>query len=450
TNGDELLDASDTYWNEGEGWIAIGNSSNRFEAVFDGNGYSIHNLMINRSDSSSQGLFGYIDGATIQNLGLQGPLMSVTARSNVGGLVGSAVNSTLTEVFSTGRVESTTSSLAFVGGLVGYLSSTELSACFATGAVSAAGYYVGGLVGYATASTISDCFATGAVAGDDYLGSLVGQAWSVTSVASRNLSTGGGAYNSNVGYFSGTRSYNYWWTDSTTRSTGNAGSGAALAELQCPTSADNNDCTSVNLYVGWAEALTNDGEPRWDFGTATQLPGLRISGVIYRDSDGDGALDGDDVFPNNIAASVDSDGDGAPDAWSLGCDSACRAASGLTLDQVPASPAAIADADLDGLPDAWAEGCDASCQGDSGLTLDAYPKDTDNDGLSNAEDTDDNNDGIPDADADADGLIDITSWAELDAIRYSLKGYGQQLSADGELDSSGCPAGVINGVAAPV
>jgi hypothetical protein len=63
----------------------------------------------------------------------------------------------------------------------------------------------------------------------------------------------------------------------------------------------------------------------------------------------------------------------------------------------------IADADLDGLPDAWAEGCDASCQGDSGLTLDAYPNDTDNDGLSNAEDTDDNNDGVPDADADSDG-----------------------------------------------
>ncbi|WP_281250555.1 GLUG motif-containing protein, partial [Teredinibacter waterburyi] len=228
TNGDELLDASDTYWNEGEGWVVIGNSSNRFEAVFDGNGYSIHNLMINRPDSYSQGLFGYIDGATIQNLGLQGPLMSVTASRYVGGLVGSAVNSTLTEVFSTGRVEPTTSSSAYAGGLVGRLDSTDLSACFATGAVSAVGYYVGGLVGYATASTISDCFATGAVAGDDYLGSLVGYA-SGASVASRNLSTGGGGYSSNVGYFNGTPSYNYWWTDSTARSISDEGTGAALA-----------------------------------------------------------------------------------------------------------------------------------------------------------------------------------------------------------------------------
>jgi hypothetical protein len=72
TNGDELLDASDTYWNEGSGWLAIGDYNNRFEAVFEGNGYSIYNLMINRPNSDYQGLFGYIDGATIQNLGLQG------------------------------------------------------------------------------------------------------------------------------------------------------------------------------------------------------------------------------------------------------------------------------------------------------------------------------------------------------------------------------------------
>ncbi|WP_281250567.1 GLUG motif-containing protein, partial [Teredinibacter waterburyi] len=263
TNGDELLDASDTYWNEGEGWLVIGDYNNRFETVFDGNGYSIHNLMINRPDSLYQGLFGYIDGATIQNLGVQGPLMSITASRYVGGLVGIAGSSTLTEVFSTGKVESTTSSSAYAGGLAGYLSSTELSACFATGAVSAAGYDVGGLVGRISTSTISDCFATGAVAGSSDVGSLVGYDSSGASVASRNLSTGGGAYNSNVGYFSGTPSYNYWWTDSTARSASDEGTGAALAELQCPTSADNSDCTSVNLYVGWADALTNDGEPRW-------------------------------------------------------------------------------------------------------------------------------------------------------------------------------------------
>ena len=33
------------------------------------------------------------------------------------------------------------------------------------------------------------------------------------------------------------------------------------------------------------------------------------------DSDGDGVLDQDDAFPNDSAASVDTDGDGSPDDW---------------------------------------------------------------------------------------------------------------------------------------
>ena len=39
TDGDGEVDSDDDYWNDGAGWQPIGSSSNRFDAIFDGNGY---------------------------------------------------------------------------------------------------------------------------------------------------------------------------------------------------------------------------------------------------------------------------------------------------------------------------------------------------------------------------------------------------------------------------
>ena len=49
------------------------------------------------------------------------------------------------------------------------------------------------------------------------------------------------------------------------------------------------------------------------------------------DSDGDGIYDRDDAFPNDPAASVDTDGDGMPDDWNLGY-TAEDSTTGLVLD----------------------------------------------------------------------------------------------------------------------
>ena len=50
------------------------------------------------------------------------------------------------------------------------------------------------------------------------------------------------------------------------------------------------------------------------------------------DSDDDGVLDDDDAFPNDPAASVDTDGDGMPDDWNEGVDDILISESTLTLD----------------------------------------------------------------------------------------------------------------------
>lgn len=68
------------------------------------------------------------------------------------------------------------------------------------------------------------------------------------------------------------------------------------------------------------------------------------------DNDLDGVPDGCDSFPNDIAASKDTDSDGYPDSWNPGKTGA-DSTTGLVLDAFPADPTEHADADGDGLGD---------------------------------------------------------------------------------------------------
>ena len=209
TNGNGEADAGDAYWNDSAGWEPIPSS---YYATFDGNGYTIANLYIDRPDAEYPiGLFGVFarslkQGAAIRNVVLDG--VDVTGNDNVGGLVGlnygaisgSTVsgtvtgndyvgglvgrNVTVTTYFSDGRVEtregtitnSAASGTVFgndrVGGLVGANNGT-VSGSAASGTVSGDGS-VGGLVGR-NYGTISNSTATGDVSGNDNVGGLVGR-----------------------------------------------------------------------------------------------------------------------------------------------------------------------------------------------------------------------------------------------------------------------------------
>ena len=445
-NADGIMDANDTYWNGGEGWEPIGDQNFAFNAIFDGNGHQIRNLFIDRPTTNYVGLFGYVKGdtASLSNLGLTGKLMSVTGDDDVGGLVGYLSDASVTQSYSTGAI----TGYVYVGGLVGKVSGGSLSDSFATGSVTG-NYDTGGLLGGVTDGSLSDSFATGSVSGDNRAGGLVGRV--TDGSLSHSFATGNVNGNSSVGGLIGHNGGNsfsvinsHWATDMTGQafSEGETDAdnyfGATLAELQCPISSDNTECVISNtLYASWDATV-------WNFGSNQELPGLIIEGVFYRDSDGDGSLDGDDAFPNNRAGSVDNDDDGYPDNWTTGCDAQCRSTSGLTLDQFPATSAAWLDADLDGYPDSWASGCDASCQNDSGLTLDTSLNDVDNDGIIDSEDSDIN--GVLNADADSNGLIDVSTLKQLNAVRYNLNGTGRTLTEAGDSDSSGCPAVIVGGV----
>ncbi|MGC8738713.1 MAG: hypothetical protein ACP5UA_08725 [Candidatus Hydrogenedens sp.] len=82
------IDASDTInWNSGAGFVPIGTESNPFIGKFNGQGYKIQNLYINRSGQDYVGLFGYIGSqGDVYNVGLEN--ISVMGTNNVVGLVG--------------------------------------------------------------------------------------------------------------------------------------------------------------------------------------------------------------------------------------------------------------------------------------------------------------------------------------------------------------------------
>jgi hypothetical protein len=230
-NGD--LDASATSdWNAGAGFMPVGNNgSSAFSGTFDGQGHKITDLTIDRPSTNYVGLFGYMNGATIRDVGLVGGNMTgqnyvgslvgfnnytdvensystgdATGTNDVGGLVGYHYNdSTIDNSYATGNV----SGSSRVGGLVGHSdydggpSAPTISNSYATGSVSGSSE-VGGLVGYqGNSSTVSGSYATGAVSGTSRVGGLVGSnssASTVTGSYAAGIVTGADSVGGLVGY----------------------------------------------------------------------------------------------------------------------------------------------------------------------------------------------------------------------------------------------------------
>ena len=147
-----------------------------FKGTFEGNGKSINNLRISSSTHSYQGLFGHTQGATIQNLTVNG---AVSGKEGAAGIVAFMEGGTMTDV--TGNIA--VSSERIAGGLVAWLYSTGAAAEFTncinggivTGRSPSGNSGVGGIVGYLRSSaavTFTNCNNIGMV--DDTNGTHVG------------------------------------------------------------------------------------------------------------------------------------------------------------------------------------------------------------------------------------------------------------------------------------
>jgi hypothetical protein len=157
------------------GWTPIGDFSNRFTGIFNGNGYKITNVWINKpSDGYYIGLFGYIENAQIRNLGLKiAEGKEIKGHSQVGGIAGFVSRGRISNSYTIGNVNGTN---IHVGGIVGYASYVDISNSYAIGNISGSGdFNVGGIAGYAYGSNISNNYAIGNISGsDDNVGGIAG------------------------------------------------------------------------------------------------------------------------------------------------------------------------------------------------------------------------------------------------------------------------------------
>ena len=152
---DDFSEGGDFY-NNGDGWQPIGDSSTPFTGCFDGNMHTVTGLkneisLAFFSDKStiSLGLFGYIKNSTVKNLGMVdacitvgGSALSEDAPSvYAGSIAGYITNTTVINCYNTGNVIVTPSSsyksvYAVVGGIVGYVDSGTIIDCYNAGNIS--------------------------------------------------------------------------------------------------------------------------------------------------------------------------------------------------------------------------------------------------------------------------------------------------------------------------
>ena len=156
----------------------IGTESHPFSGTFDGKGYTISGLNINKPSNDYIGLFGYANGATIKNLTLTNS--TITGKEKVGGITGIAGSTKIANCLVTNSVN--VSGDYYAGGVSGM--SGQISGCNSAANVSATSSYAGGIVGYINgqySNSVDHCLYTGNNVTGNSKGAIVGSTFNPSS-----------------------------------------------------------------------------------------------------------------------------------------------------------------------------------------------------------------------------------------------------------------------------
>jgi hypothetical protein len=194
-----------------EGFSPIGNNINIFTGSYDGDGYSIANLYINRTSEVKVGFFGQLSGVELSNIhlinvditgdesvgGLAGYLFTdganisyctvtgaVKGNYDVGGVIGGDYSSNGVPIIEnssfSGTAEAANSNSQVGGFIGGKLGSSIIRYCSAAGNITADGRNCGGFVGWHSRGEITCCFSTSDVSNTtNYQGRIGGFAGGV-------------------------------------------------------------------------------------------------------------------------------------------------------------------------------------------------------------------------------------------------------------------------------
>lgn len=271
-------------------------STNQFKGIFNGAGNTISNLKIDRTESLS-GLFGRVNGATIQNLTIDHAMITSTS-GNVGALVGAAYgtctitncvvkNSSVTggsnltggligysgtAVSKCAVIDTTVSGTEYVGGLIAQVGKAVTECYTLHVTVTATGDYAGGLIGGGNASDIANCFVRGgSVTGDGYVGGVIGDGGSYskakikTTYAVADVTAGTGEFGPLAGgsYVTITTASSFYCSDSalTGKDSGKNTTGTPKTTAELKDAAILTRLGSAfGIYAG-ADGLKNAGFP---------------------------------------------------------------------------------------------------------------------------------------------------------------------------------------------
>ena len=157
-------------------WDPIGDYTNRFAGILNGNGYVISNLTINRPNEKYIGLFGYVgdDNTTtkeeIKNLRLEN--VEITGSSYTGGIVGCFSYYEDDTIYGLNNcyVSGTIKGNGYVGGISGQ--GYRITDCHASATIISTEYRTGGIAGFV--SEIENSYSTGNIYGTSVVGGLAG------------------------------------------------------------------------------------------------------------------------------------------------------------------------------------------------------------------------------------------------------------------------------------
>ncbi len=219
-------------------YVPIGNATDQFLGVFDGDNHTIKGLRIDGKGFPYVGIFGYLGaGSTVKNLVVdgfmaigsgseigcvtgrcEGTIDNVEVKNSVlqtsglltGGICGAMLNGKVTNC----RVHGKFTGMGSVAGIAGQASQSEITGCSVRGLFTIDGFVsekardMGGLAGVFSLGTIKDCMVSGTMTdtyGRSATGGLVGRVLSGATVSNcmNTASISGRRYSSNTASYAG-------------------------------------------------------------------------------------------------------------------------------------------------------------------------------------------------------------------------------------------------------
>ncbi|MFZ3098438.1 MAG: DUF1566 domain-containing protein, partial [Desulfosalsimonadaceae bacterium] len=270
------------------GWDPIGSDGNCFTGSYDGDGYIISSLTIDRPSGEMLGLFGCVGpGGILRNISLNN--VSINGYARIGAVAGdnsgfiehcsvsggsvSGVSTTGAHVggllgYNTGQVENCHAAAAVngpenIGGLVGYHENGTISQSYAESTVTGVSS-IGGLAGYVDSGKMINCFAAGSVTGTDNVGGFMGEGY--TAYVTNCYAVGPVSGAASVGGLVGVKTYSTVtnsYYDSVTTGQSDTGQGEPRTTTEMKTGAP-----SGSIYTDWYTFV-------WDFEPTDAYPILR-------------------------------------------------------------------------------------------------------------------------------------------------------------------------------